>query len=430
MVGAYNASRRKRLDAALVARPPERRLEEAVGLAEAIGVEIVHCEWYVQSAVKPATYIGSGRIDELSARIKADDVEVVIVDAALSPTQQRNLERALHAKVLDRTGLILEIFGERARTREGTLQVEHAHLSYQRSRLVRSWTHLERQRGGLGFVGGPGETQIESDRRMLQERIARIERELDKVKRTRGLHRQRRQRTNTPVAALVGYTNAGKSTLFNALSGANVLAKDLLFATLDPTARQMSLASGLDIVLSDTVGFISELPTTLVAAFRATLEEVTEADLILHIHDAADPDVAVQSRDVENVLRKLDIDPETDERIIDVWNKVDALAIDERNDLTNRINRDRGFAVSALKGTGLTELLTGIDAILNSGVHAVRISIGPTQGSAIGWLYEMAKVLERTDKDDGTIIFEAEIADDRLPAFQDKFPSAIVERAA
>ncbi|MBN8920926.1 MAG: GTPase HflX, partial [Rhizobiales bacterium] len=278
------------------------RLEEAVGLARAIDLDVVHSGVVSLSAITPATYLGKGKVEEIAGIVKAEEAGLVIVDTALSPVQQRNLEKTWNAKVLDRTGLILEIFGRRARTREGTLQVEHAHLTYQKGRLVRSWTHLERQRGGFGFLGGPGETQIEADRRAIEERLARIERELETVKRTRRLHRSGRKRVPYPIVALVGYTNAGKSTLFNRLTGGSVLEADMLFATLDPTLRAVKLPQGARVIISDTVGFISDLPTMLIAAFRATLEEVIEADIILHVRDISHSDTEAQARDVIGVL--------------------------------------------------------------------------------------------------------------------------------
>src|SRR5262249_48140769 len=299
------------------------RLDEAVGLARAIDLNVISSGVVSLSGIRPASFIGKGKLDELAGLIKSEEIGVVVVDGALSPVQQRNLEKAWSAKGLDRTGLILEIFGRRARTREGALQVELAHLTYQKSRLVRSWTHLERQRGGFGFLGGPGETQIESDRRMIEERIARIEAELQKVKRTRKLHRDSRERVPYPVAALVGYTNAGKSTLFNRLTQASVLSADMLFATLDPTLRAVRLPNGLRIIVSDTVGFISDLPTTLVAAFRATLEEVIAADLILHVRDISHDESEVQARDVEAVLAQLGITSARDAEVLEVWNKLD-----------------------------------------------------------------------------------------------------------
>src|SRR5215475_1421800 len=306
-------------------RSAAARLDEAVGLARAIDLDVVDAGLAPLIDIQPATFIGKGKVEEFAGLVKSLDVGLVIMDCALSPVQQRNLEKAWHAKVLDRTGLILEIFGRRARTREGALQVELAHLTYQRGRLVRSWTHLERQRGGFGFLGGPGETQIEADRRIIAERIARIKQELEGVKRTRHLHRESRKRVPYPIVALVGYTNAGKSTLFNRLASSRVLSADILFATLDPTLRAVDLPHGTRIILSDTVGFISDLPTMLVAAFRATLEEVVEADVILHVRDVSHMDTEAQAHDVGEVLRQLDIDPDDGARLIEVWNKIDLL---------------------------------------------------------------------------------------------------------
>ncbi len=310
-------------------RTPEGRLDEAMGLARAIDLTVVEGGLVTLNAVRPATYIGTGKVDEIAGLTKSLDAGVVIMDCAVSPVQQRNLEKAWNAKVLDRTGLILEIFGRRARTREGALQVEHAHLTYQKSRLVRSWTHLERQRGGFGFLGGPGETQLEADRRVIEDRLRRIETELDKVKRTRKLHRDSRKRVPYPIVALVGYTNAGKSTLFNRMTSATVLSADMLFATLDPTLRSLELPQGTRVILSDTVGFISDLPTMLVAAFRATLEEVIEADVILHVRDMSHLETGAQSQDVVKILGELGIEP-TDRRLVEVWNKIDRLDADGR----------------------------------------------------------------------------------------------------
>ena len=311
-------------------------------------------------ALHPATYLGKGKVEEIAGLVKTFEAGIVVMDCALSPVQQRNLEKAWNAKVLDRTGLILEIFGRRARTREGALQVEHAHLTYQKGRLVRTWTHLERQRGGYGFLGGPGETQLEADRRLIDERLAKIETELEKVKRTRSLHRDSRKRVPYPIVALVGYTNAGKSTLFNRMTRANVLSADMLFATLDPTLRAVDLPHGARIILSDTVGFISDLPTMLVAAFRATLEEVIEADVILHVRDVAHDDAEAQQQDVENILRQLGIDPLNNpndkQTLIEVWNKIDRLDADERTRLQNIAERrppeQRPALVSAIDGGG------------------------------------------------------------------------------
>src|SRR5215216_4892681 len=313
-----------------VVRDSEARLEEATGLARAIDLTIADTLITPISQIRPATYLGKGKVEEITGLIAGHDIELVVMDCALSPIQQRNLEKAWNTKVLDRTGLILEIFGRRAKTKEGSLQVELAHLNYQRSRLVRSWTHLERQRGGFGFMGGPGETQIEADRRLIQERMTRIERELGNVTQTRALHRKSRRRVPYPVAALVGYTNAGKSTLFNRMTRADVLAENMLFATLDPTSRAIDLPHGEKAILSDTVGFISDLPTMLVAAFRATLEDVIEADVLLHVRDATHEDTEAQAGDVAVVLRELGIDPDDTRRIIEVCNKADLLPAEDR----------------------------------------------------------------------------------------------------
>ncbi len=336
-------------------RTPAAKLDEAVGLARAIDLAVVNSGIVPIGDIRPATYIGKGKVEEIAGLVKSDEAGIVVMDCPLSPVQQRNLEKAWGAKVVDRTGLILEIFGRRARTREGALQVELAHLTYQKSRLVRSWTHLERQRGGFGFLGGPGESQLETDRRLIEERIARIETELEKVKRTRKLHRESRKRVPYPIVALVGYTNAGKSTLFNRMTQASVLSADMLFATLDPTLRAVDLPQGLRIILSDTVGFISDLPTMLVAAFRATLEEVIEADVILHVRDVSHEDTEAQSHDVEDVLRQLGIEAGEGRRIIEVWNKIDRLDAAGRDRLANLAERQpdeaaAGAGVGAERG--------------------------------------------------------------------------------
>lgn len=386
-------------------RTPTARLEEALGLAAAIDLDIVHSEIVNLSDPKPATLIGSGKLDELAAIVKENEAEVAVVDHPLTPVQQRNLEKALNAKVLDRTGLILEIFGERARTREGTLQVELAHLEYQRGRLVRSWTHLERQRGGAGFLGGPGETQIEADRRLLQEKIVKLKRELEQVRRTRQLHRSKRKKVPHPIVALVGYTNAGKSTLFNRITGAGVLAEDMLFATLDPTLRRMKLPQGRTVILSDTVGFISDLPTHLVAAFRATLEEVLEADLILHVRDMSDPDNGAQSSDVLRILADLGIDEKDGaERILEVWNKIDRLEPEARAALVQKAEgQPNVIAVSAISGEGVDRLLSEINQRL-SGVLVDRDVILPvTQLQLLPWVYDHSIVDGREDLEDGTV---------------------------
>ncbi len=379
-------------------RSAEARLAEAIGLALAINLTVVKGEVVRLSRFTPATLIGSGTVATLGELIAAEAVDLVLVDGALSPVQQRNLERAWKCKVIDRTGLILEIFGERARTREGQLQVELAALTYQRSRLVRSWTHLERQRGGFGFVGGPGESQLEIDRRLIGDRIVRIRRDLDGVKRTRGLHRRARMRVPYPVVALVGYTNAGKSTLFNRLTRAAVMAKDVLFATLDPTMRLVRLPSGRDIILSDTVGFISDLPTDLVAAFRATLEEVQEADLLLHVRDISHPETANQRDDVHAVLRELGLADAIEHTMIDVLNKIDRLEQAARDQLLPQAARDpRAIPISAVTGEGCDALLEAIDRRLAASRQILDVRLRHRDSSVIAWLYDHGEVLGRRD---------------------------------
>lgn len=395
-------------------RSPQAQLKEAVGLAAAIGLDVCESGVVPVSRPKPATLFGSGKVEELAGVVRMEDAELVIVDHPLTPVQQRNLETAWNAKVLDRTGLILEIFGTRARTREGRLQVELAHLVYQKSRLVRSWTHLERQRGGFGFLGGPGETQIETDRRLLSERIDSIKKELDQVRRTRALHRKSRRRVPYPAVALVGYTNAGKSTLFNTLTGAEVLAQDILFATLDPTIRALALPNGSKSVLSDTVGFISDLPTTLIAAFRATLEEVQEADLILHVRDISDAETASQRADVNSVLADLDINTEEEpDRILEVWNKADLLDPIAFEHAKNEATRHGAVLVSAISGVGLDTLLAEIERRLNRRRQTLEITMQPEEGALANWIYENCEVISRTDLGEGVTSLRIRVAPEK-----------------
>jgi len=381
-------------------RLPENALAEAVSLAHALDLEILGADIVRLPKAHAGLLFGSGKIDEIQRRIEADEIGLVLIDGPVTPIQQRNLERKWKVKVLDRTGLILEIFGDRARTREGVLQVDLAALQYQRSRLVRSWTHLERQRGGLSFVGGAGETQIEADRRAIDDAIVRLKRQLAKVVKTRSLHRAARKKVPYPIVALVGYTNAGKSTIFNHLTGAEVLAKDMLFATLDPTMRAIMLPNGREVILSDTVGFISDLPTQLVAAFRATLEEVLDADLILHVRDITHPETEEQAADVHEILSALGISDRAEETALEVWNKIDLAPAEEAEALRNTaIRSPRIFATSAVDQQGFPELLAGIEAALAAPVHEMELHLGFAEGRKRAWLFDEG-VVEAEDQNE------------------------------
>ena len=382
-------------------RDPAGCLEEAVSLTAAISLKVVHAEVVPLGKARPGTLFGEGKITELGDFIKHSDIDVVIIDGPVTPVQQRNLERRWQVKIVDRTGLILEIFGERAQTREGSLQVELAHLSYQRTRLVRSWTHLERQRGSLSFIGGPGESQLEIDRRLIDERITKIKRQLSSVVQTRELHRAKRKKVPYPIVALVGNTNAGKSTLFNRMTSADVFAKDLLFATLDPTMRRVTLPGGQPVILSDTVGFISSLPTELVAAFRATLEEVLEADLIVHVRDITHMDTEAQRQDVLDVLKKLGVDTDDTEMYLEVFNKIDLLPPEEKEQIENNVRRAEGkVAISAVTGEGTERFLALIEERLTAQQKVMELDIPASDGATLSWVYRHGTVLEREDRDD------------------------------
>lgn len=379
----------------------EERLEEAAGLARAINLDVLDCYSVNISKISPANFLSKGIIERIADQVEALEPQVVIFDAALSPVQQRNLERHVNCKVIDRTGLILEIFGDRAQTREGKIQVDLALLEYQRSRLVRAWTHLERQRGATGFMGGPGETQIELDRRIIGDKIAKLKKDLEQVRRTRNLAQAKREKVPFPVVAFVGYTNAGKSTLFNYLTKAGVFAEDLPFATLDPTMRKINLPNGQEVIFSDTVGFISDLPTHLVAAFRATLEQVNAADVIVHVRDIAKETTDQQAADVISILGDLGIEYEEDPRIMEVWNKIDKLDEDDRSDLMRRAKfKDNIVPVSALKGQGIDEFLHMVGEKLTRDHEIIEMDIPVSDGKTLARLYQDAEIIEREDHEE------------------------------
>ena len=411
---------------ALEARDPKARLEEAVGLAIALDLEVVETMIAPLRLVTPATLFGKGKIEEFAAICEVEKIDVAVFDDQLTPVQQRNLERSLNVKVVDRTGLILEIFARRARTREGKLQVELARLDYERSRLVRTWTHLERQRGGTGNTGGPGETQIELDRRLIRDNILKLKRELDEVRRTRTLHRNARKKVPYPTVALVGYTNAGKSTLFNRLTNATVVAQDMLFATLDPTLRTVKLPDGRPAILSDTVGFISDLPHELVEAFRATLEEVQEADVVLHVRDVANPDTDAQARDVQKVLAELKVlgddgQAEGGKTFVEVWNKIDLVDGEDREILEGQARRLGASAVSAVTGEGCAELLKRVGALIDD-TPPVAVRLAAKDGEALAWIYRNGRVESREDENEGGVRLIARLDAQALGRFERQFP--------
>lgn len=402
----------------------EARLEEASGLAEALDLEVVRAETTPLRAVDAGSFFGSGKLGDFAAEMNADEISVCVVDTALSPVQQRNLEKAWKVKVIDRTGLILEIFGRRARTREGRLQVELARLAYERSRLVRTWTHLERQRGGGGFLAGPGETQIETDRRLLADKMARLRKELDQVRRTRALHRKNRRDAPYPMVALVGYTNAGKSTLFNTITGAGVFAKDMPFATLDTTVRGFETPAGVKALMSDTVGFITDLPTELIAAFRATLEEVREADILIHVLDASAPDLAMRRREVEDILDSLEAGSEHDQPVIEAFNKFDLIPDDADPDFSLP-DRDKFARVmtSAVTGEGVERLLATIDKALAQTAATLIVRAGSQDAEAMAWLHRNGAVLdERSDTKTGETTLVVRLSPEDAGRFPSQFP--------
>ncbi len=415
-------------------REPASRLEEAENLARALDLQVVAGDLIPLRSATPATLLGSGKVEELGRRAADLEADVVVVDDSLTPVQQRNLEKAWQLKVIDRTGMILEIFARRARTREGKLQVELARLTYERSRLVRTWTHLERQRGGFGVMGGPGETQIETDRRLLAEKMDKLKKELVEVRRTRGLHRSARKRTPFPTIALVGYTNAGKSTLFNRLTEAEVEAKDMLFATLDPTLRELKLPDGRPAILSDTVGFISDLPHELVEAFRATLEEVEEADIVLHVRDIAGADAEAEAEDVRVVLAEIGFEPD-DPRVIEVWNKIDRITPEAREALMSRARRFGGkggveaVSVSALTGAGCEEMLHLLAGRIDQG-EPVEIDLGWDNGEAAAWLYRHGRVMTRAEDAEGGLTLTVRLDPQAQGQFGQLYPQAGIDGAA